>query len=322
MTLVPDQIQYQVGTEVTRGTPVAPTVKLMGIEELTITPIVTSEGHQDQRGSFAPAYQADLVKQEVEVDISGALLYEDIPYWLDSLLGTATPSGGGPYVRAYAAPAETPPTAKAFTVVKGNGTDVYGANGVVLDELTLTFEKNAKAMFSAHGIGVAGATDTLAALSDRSVNYVMGHHLQLWIDAFGGTIGTTAFADMFNSLEINIKSNRENFFSLGSLGPKGYREARYEGAFKVGLEFGTASKAYLDAILGATAVLSKLIRAKATKSTAILQLDFAGFTPEAPEIFSDDDGVVTLNTEFSGLHETGLGNWFLASSTNSVATLA
>lgn len=322
MTLVPDQLQYQVATETVRGTPVTPTVKLMGIKELTITPIVTSEGHQDQRGSFAPAHEADLVKQEVEVDIEGALLFEDLPYWLDSLLGQATPSGAGPYVRAYTAPLETPPTPRILTAAKGNGSNVYGANGVVLDELTLTFEKNAEATFSAHGIGTAAATDTLAALSDRTVNHIMGHHLALYIDAFGGTIGTTAFADIYNSLELNIKTNRANAFSLGSLGPKKYREAKYEGTLKASLEFDTASKAYLDAILGASSVLSKLIRVKATKSAAIVQLDFAGFTPESPELFSDDDGVVTLETEFSGLYEAGLANWFAASITNGVAVLA
>ena len=35
-------------------------------------------------------------------------------------------------------------------------------------------------------------TDALAALSDRSVSPVMGHEVALYIDDWGGTIGTTA----------------------------------------------------------------------------------------------------------------------------------
>jgi hypothetical protein len=87
------------------------------------------------------------------------------------------------------------------------------------------------------------------------------------------------------------------------------------------VEFNTASKAYLDAIIGASTVLKKLIRLKAIKSTNIIQLDFAGFIPTAPEIAPDEDGVVSLDFEFGGLYESGLANWFKSSITNGVVTL-
>ena len=317
----PELIQVQAGKQTVRATAVTPTVKRMGVTSFDLTPMVESIGHPSQRGSLAPAYDEDLQKVECEANEEGEVTFEDVDYLLDSMMDIATPSGSGPYTKAYAAPLSADPTPRIQTLVTGHGSNVYKGTGMVMDELTFSFAKNEPMKYSCHYFGTGISTATLAALNDRTLNYVMGQHVALYIDAFGGTIGSTAFTDAFFSGELNLKANRENYFSLGQLGPKGYTNPKWEATLKLTLEFAAASKAYFDAIIGASAVLKKLIRVKATKGTNELQFDFAGFTPSAPEAFTDEDGIVTVELEFSGLYESTFANYFKAKTINGVETL-
>jgi hypothetical protein len=52
-----------------------------------------------------------------------------------------------------------------------------------------------------------------------------------------------------------------------------------------------------------------------------LVLDFAGFAPEAPQLWSDDDGIATLQFVLNAQYEATLTNWFDSTITNQVATL-
>src|SRR5829696_7950272 len=105
--MLTDLLEIQEGKEVTRGSAVTPTVKRMGIETFDITPIVESVAHKSQRASLAPAFEVDLAKVECEVSEEGDMCLEDAPYILDALFSEATPSGVGPYTRAYVAPLGT-----------------------------------------------------------------------------------------------------------------------------------------------------------------------------------------------------------------------
>jgi hypothetical protein len=316
--MINDLLQIQEGKETTRGTPVTPTVKRMGIETFEITPIVESIAHKSQRASLAPAYEADLAKVECEVQEEGDLSAEEAPYLLDALFSVATPSGTGPYTRDYSAPLGSESSPRIKTVVKGQGSNTYKASGLLMDEFTLTFAKNEALKYSAHYVGHSASGGTLEALSDRAVNYFMAQHIALYIDAWGGTIGSTQFTDAWFSGELNVNTNRQNHFGIGALTPKGAAERAWEATLSLTLEFATASKAYFDDIIAASSVLQKQIRIKATRGTNILQFDFAGFTPEAPVAFTDEDGIVTVELEFSGQYHSTLANFLKAQSVNGV----
>lgn len=322
MANIKDFLELQAGKETTWGTPVNPTAKLMGITDVVIKPIIESELVEEMRGTLAPGYSANVLRVAGEASVDGVVTYEDVPYYLDGLCGTATPTGANPYTYAYTAPLGTAPTVRQFTLAYGDGSSDYSLTSGIVKSFSVSGEKNGTVEFSAEFIGEQVEADTLATLSDRSVGVVMGNDITLYIDAAAGTIGTTQITATGFAFELEVETNRELVHYLGSVLPATYREGKWEGTLKLTLEFNATSKAYLDAMLGGSSVFQKLVRIKATSGTKVVQFDFAGFAESAPELWTDEDGVITLEVELKGKVDSGtFANWFKASVTNAVASL-
>lgn len=318
---IPGLMQYQIGTEVTWGTEVAPTAKLGLIDDVEITPEVEGVIFKEKRGSLAPGFVAGLNKAGGSAKVSGIISYEDIPYWLDSLAGQATPSGAGPYVYAHNGTLGTVPTRRKLTLAKGQGSDVHSLLGGIVKEISFKVESGKEATFEASLVGKKVVSDSLAALSDRTLNPVLASQFALYIDAVGGTIGTTAITNIaWFSYELKLSTKAEAYFSIGNLNPFNYREDNWDVTLNMTLELAASSKAYIDSIIG-TSLLQHQIRAKATDTTRILQLDAAVAYLKAPKLYSDSDGVVTVELEGSGIYNSALGNYFKSSVTNGVASL-
>lgn len=323
MPFIPDLAEIQIGKETVWGTPVAPTAKLMGIESCKIKPI-NEAILLSSLGSLVPGRNASLTKVAAEATLGGEALFEDLPYWFDGLFDEATPTGAGPYVYTYSAPDGTEPTPRIFTLTHGDnaGSYVYGMEGGIVSKLVISGKTGEAWKFQADLIGEQVNTDALASLSSRAVNAIMAHMTDLYIDAWGGTIGTTQITGPFFSFELTINTNRAIYHSLGSIMGVGYREAKYNGTLKLSLELDATSQAYLDAILAASAVFQKQIRIKGSSGASLIaQLDFAGTAMKSPETFTDQDGVTTLDLELEGTYNSTLGNWLEAEITNGVTTL-
>ncbi len=316
-----DLEQVQIGKEVTWGTAVTPTAKLGLIESCEITPEVEGESLPDIRGSLAGGYVQTLNKHSGSGSVQGTASYEDLQYWLESLFGIVTPSGAGPYVYAGVAPLTTVPTRRMLTVVKGQSGSVYKMAGGLVDELTISGESNAPWKFDAKLLGKVVSSGALAVLSDRTQSPIHANHTSLYIDAVGGTIGTTLINSAFFSFELALKANISLVPGVGSLNPVAYVDRAYTGSLKLSLEVDTTTAAYLASILGSS-LLQQQVRIKATTGVSqIAQLDFAGGHLSAPAIFTDTDGVVSIDLEMERVYNSALGNWFKSSITNSVATL-
>ena len=65
--------EVQAGTEASDawGTEVASTVKLMGVEELTISPIITAEQVDELRGTLQPGYRSHIRAAHGEATVGG-----------------------------------------------------------------------------------------------------------------------------------------------------------------------------------------------------------------------------------------------------------
>lgn len=321
-----DLIQIQAGKETTWGTPVTATVKLLELDEFSLEPTVDSEVYADIRASEAPGYNAAVTNIEGKGSFSGRLTYDDIPYWLEMLGGDVTPSGAGPYVRAGNAPVgSTAITPKRMTFYKGDGTDAYRMPGGVLTDLTISGKTGEPLMIKGSLIGkqvTSGAT--LAGLSDRTMNTAMADHITLYIDAWGGTIGTTTIASTGFGFEMALKTNRSLRHYLGALTPGDFNMKKWLGStLKLTVEYNTTSKAYLNNLLGASAAQQYQVRIKAANgANLIAQFDFAGTVTESPVIYDDNDGVASFDLTLGGTYNTGLANWFKYSITNNVAVLA
>jgi hypothetical protein len=317
-TLIPDLMQSQIGKETVWGTSVTPTAKLALIEECTITPEVEASVLPEQKGSIDPGSQEALLKSSGSAKVSGIATYEDLPYWLNSLLGEVTQVGG---TYTPIAPLSGTPDRRKMTLVSGMTGGIYKLAGGIVNELTLSCEAGSPMKFEASLIGKSVSTVTLEALSDRTVYPILSPQMKIYLDAWDGAIGTTELTGItWFSYELSLKSNAALVFGVGSLNPVMYRDAKYEGSLKLALEFNATSKGYLDTIVG-SGLFQKLIELRATDNSRICKLQFAGGAVKAPEISTDTDGVATLEFELAAVYNSPLANWFKAPITNAVAIL-
>ncbi len=323
-TNIVDLYKYQIGKEVTWGTAVAATAQLGMVEDLKITPEMEAENIKDSRGTLAPAYQAAVFGYNATAKLSGILSYEDLPYILDNMCGEATPSGANPYTYAYTAPLGTLPTRRVWTLIKGMSaptSNIYTLAGGVIQEATFKTETKKPVSYDLTLVGKSAATGSLAALSDRSLTPIMAHQGLLYIDAVGGTIGSTAITTLWMSWELNVKTNAQANYGIGSQTASGFREAKWEVTEKVKCEIDATTKAMLDSIIGGT-LLQKQIRVKfTTGASAIAQFDTGVSFLKSPEITTDTDGISSLEFEATSIYNTALGNHFKASVTNGVSAL-
>ena len=321
MPYIPSLDQVQLGQEVTWGTSVAGSTRLGLISDVSIEPEVETETLKDIRGSLAPGFVSVLNSHSGAASIAGVASYDDIPYMMDSLLMTATPGASTTYTRDYTGQLTAAPTRTKYTVYKGSSDKVQKMTGGVVNEFGLKITNNKPWEYTSKLIGKAVLDGSLASLSDRSQTPIHANQTTIYIDAVGGTIGSTAISTIVFSLELSIKNGAGLVSKVGALNPATYVDGMAEATLKFKADVDTDTAGYLTSILG-TAVLQKLIRIKATTgATQIAQFDFAGTFKGSPKLNSDQDGVATLDFEMDAIYNASLGNWMKSSITNSIATM-
>jgi hypothetical protein len=321
-----DLMQWQVGTQTVFETAVTPTAKLLGIEEGEIQPLVETSAVMEQRASLAPAYAATVDSVTGEASVKGDATFEQLGYFLDSLLGQAAPSGAGPYVRAYAAPLGTKPAPRILTLTHGSALDARCLKGGIVNELTLTAEKNTRVKHEAKLIGHSVESDALAALSDIVPNWIHGNQVALTIDTWGGTMGGTALTPIAYKYELGLNFNKMVQMGLGAVTPRDHKIKKGEpdsNQLKIAMELHATSAGWFNDIITATATPWRAqVQATFTLSTAILVIKYAGFAAEAPKYVEDDDGIASLEFTLSPMYHATVANWLKIDLTNSVAVLA
>jgi len=323
-----DLLKVHAGKETTGtpvwGTPVVDTVRLMDVLDFSFEPQVKSKVIRTRAATLANGRAAMLLESWGKFKLKGVANYEDMHYWIEGTFGIATPGGAGPYTRAYTAPTTPAPAPRTQTLYYGDAAGgVAKLTSAVVSKLSLHAEKNAEATYEIEGFGkqiIDGASFT--ALSDHVINYMAGNDFLLYVDAWGGTIGTTAVAATFYSFDLEIDTKRDIKRYLGALNPGGYAQPAWEAKLKMHLEFNAVTSAYLTAILAATATLQRQVRLKATQSANLIsQWDFAGSLEEAPKLWPDEDGVAAIDLELTDTNNSGLGSDLKVNTTNSVAVL-
>lgn len=320
-------LQWQIGKETTWGTPVAATARLMGVTGGNIKSDNRSAIYPDVRGSLQPAHLAGLEQIAGMGNLEMLATFEDLPYIFDSAFTEATPTGTGPYVYAYSAPTTAVPTApRKLTVIHGSSqspTGIYTLEGGLANGFTIKAEVGKPTTVSVPLIGQAVTTaGSLAALSDRTVEVIMGQPWLLYFDAAGGTIGSTALTLTSVAFELTVNCNRTLEWSLDSLTPDQFNEGVRSGSLKLTMRYNSSMKTIVDALVAQTAVYERQIRLSNTSGTKICQLNFAGIVESPPQTFEDKDGVITTTLDFVAKNNAALTNFFTASVTNSVSTLA
>lgn len=324
MSINTKELRAQLGKQVDFTTGVTPTVNLRGLTECKIGSQNEVEVLEDINVGFAGGTDGVVKKIGGKGSFQGWACYEHINYFLEMMMGVATPSGAGPYVRTGSAPVNTAPTPRFGSFVHGpSTTGAYALIGAMMSSFKLTFEPGKEAMMNGDLIGNKVVADTVESLAVPTVLPIMGDHLdEIYIDAWGGTIGSTAMTNCdVRMAELTIEPKRDPRACFGTVFQDNYVNDAWDGTLKLSLEFNATSKAFVDAIIGGT-LTQKQVRLVANGSaTQILQLDFAGTVEDDLEIFDDDDGIVAVELSLKRTYHPTLATWFSYSNTCGTATL-
>lgn len=324
-----DLNQLQIARQSVFNTAIAtPTSKLSNVSSFKLNPELEARLLSQIRGTLAPGYQTvlDEYKSSATFEVEGET-YEDINYWFDSLFSAATPSGTGPYTRDYAAPLTSEATPKFLTAQWGQTGKVWRAQDLSVATMQITGESNGSLGVGGSCIGGLVTTGALAALSDRTAQtLISGCVGSLYIDAWAGTIGTTAIANSFFAYELSINSNREYRGYIGQCSPTAWKDGKWTGQLRLSVELNDTTDDLLNAIFASpNTILQRQIRIKHTTGTGAtertLQIDFAGHCLQAPELFTDRNGVAAFDLVLDGVYNPTLANWLKIQTKSETATL-
>jgi hypothetical protein len=185
--------------ESTAGSAVSAT-RVLYADEATPSQEVTSIANTTLRGTFFETHEINAGVERNGLNISGPVLYNQIPFWLESSVkGGVTPSGTvAPYTWAYTPNSGTANAPKTFTAEwgwadGGTAVPIYLLPGCATDELSIAYVKDEAVTFTATTI--AAGTVTLgtaysASPSDTTQISVLGVGAAVFIDTT--TIGSTA----------------------------------------------------------------------------------------------------------------------------------
>lgn len=161
-----------------------------------------------------------LVQAERAYDIKHAgrlampateLTFEQVLHILEAGVKAATPTGSGTYTYTYAYPTDNSvPTPKSYTIETYNSladVDALEMNGCLVEEFT--FEANAQEAWkmSATWFGRRPVTTTPTTLSTLvTVEEALLPKTLLYIDATGGTVGTTQKTGVLMGVQVRVRT--------------------------------------------------------------------------------------------------------------------
>lgn len=321
--------QLQSGQQTAFGTANATaTAKLQTVSDFKPSADLMAVIVDQHYASLAPGYNTILNGHSGAATFeTQAESYEDINYWLGALFSFAAPTGIGPYVRAYAAPTTAMVTPKFLTLQYGQSGFITQLDDCSVATLTISGANNAPVQVGGSLLASKAGVGSLAALSDRSgQGVIMGHHGALYIDSWTGTVGTTEITNSAFAWELTINANREYRGYLGDLTPVAWQDNPWTGQLRLSLEVDATTAAFLTTILASpNAILQKQIQLKYAVGTGvnekIFQVQFAGQSLQAPELFTDRNGVLACDLVMDGIYNSTLGNWLKVNTTSGTAVM-
>ena len=257
------------------------------------------------------------------------LTFEQVCHILEAGVMTATPSGSGTYTRAYSYPTNnTVPTPKSYTIETYNSladVDALEMNGSLVEEFT--FEGNAREAWkmSATWFGRRPVTTTPTALSTLvTVEEALIPKTLLYIDASGGTVGTTQKSGVFMGAQIRVKTGLIPLpVGDGNLYHSTYKWTKPEITFTLTMELekdGAASMVSTER----TAFTNRTVRLFKTNCTGsgskAFAMTWAGVYDSVGD-YTNSDGNTTVQLSGHAVYSSADTLFWTATVINTVATL-
>lgn len=308
----------QFGKEVTWGTPIAATGRMMGITDARLRIQDTTEVIPEL-GIWGPSAVAMQLEQHGEGSLDANSTYEDVLYPLVAMFGNVTPVAG---TWTFAAPYANVPVPQLFTAEYGMPGAAYALAGMLVTNLTLAGTTGELERLTAEWIGKKVAPITLASTAVRAVTAVRMADTKVSIDPWAGVMGTTEVPATVVEYELAVNAGRHLKSFLGDISPSDHGEDKWDGTLRLVLEYNAGTKAIVDALLAGTGPVQRLIEITSTSGAKVLKRQFAGTLMAGPvELFSDRDGNAIVETNWAGTYNTVFGNWLKLVVTNAVAVL-
>lgn len=231
----------QLGRESTPGTAVAATTiwrgPFGGPEDTRIRKI-----KDESVGTLVPAELAYDTQLGATLAMpSTELTFEQVTHLLEAGILTATPTGSGPYTRAYSFPLDTARTIRAYTIEAGNvlaPADQMEMPYSFVSEMELSGKVEEAWMMSATWKGQRWVNAAITgALSVPAVEPALFGRTRFYVNDSGGSIGTTQVNAIL--IEATIKINTGIQFvpmGNGNLYPTAHKYVKPEGTFTLSYE--------------------------------------------------------------------------------------
>lgn len=260
---------------------------------------------------------------------STELTFEQCCHILEAGVKAATPSGAGPYTRVYAYPTDnTVPTPKSYTIETYNSladVDAMEMNGCLVEEFT--FEGNAREAWkaSATWFGRRPVTTTPTTLTTLvTVEEALIPKTLLYIDASGGTVGTTQKSGVFMGAQIRVRTGLIPLpVGDGNLYHPTYKWTKPEITFTITMELekdGAASMVSTER----TAFTNRSVRLFKTNCTGsgskAFSMSWAGVYDSVGD-YTNADGNTTVQLSGHAVYSAADSLFWSATIVNTVATL-
>lgn len=320
-----DLLQVQAFTESSWATAGTPTVKLMQVKQFKITGDSKVENPDTMLGQLGPGDQVVTLAHAGKFTFEQYGLYEDLCYWWENLFMQATPSGAGPYDRAYNAPLASAPTIRPYTLMHGasGASNAVRAVGSLVTDLEVKFSSRDYLMVS--GSGVCKQVEqgqTLASLNSRAVNHILGRHLALYVDAIGGTVGSTAITLSAFEGSLKIKAPRSLLDYINSPTAGDYSWQKYSASLTLHVEWNATTSPWTSEILSTTTPHRRLIRIQGDDTAnRQVRLDMAAASDGKIDFWKGKNGRCSVDVTYALFNDSTFGNYLKTSVKNGLSTL-
>lgn len=282
---------------------------------------------EEQLGSFMqPERSYDGKLQAAWNQPSTPMTYEQVAHIFEAGIKTATPTGTGPYVRVYTYPytGTSVNTIKTYTIETGSATvaeDQYEAGYGFVESFELSGSFGESWNMASSWIARQMVQNSrTGSLTTQPVTEALFPHTKLYIDASGGTIGTTQMTGVLMSASVNVTTGLKIVpVGDGNLYYVSHKWTQPEVTFSLTLELEDSS-VVADQRDSYRADDVLLFRLNITDGTNILNLDWAGKYDNVGD-YTNNDGNTTVTFDGHAVASSTDSISFTATLTNSVETM-
>lgn len=209
--------KIQLGREATAGTAVAASTIWRGMGTLKDDLVQTFV--EEDVGLLAPTDNSYISALGGSISLSATpATFEQLPHILEMGVMTATPTqdgAGSGYLYDYLAPIASLPTLKHYTIEAGDNNAAEEMEYCFVHSFTLEGTAGEAVMMSADVNGRQVSTSTFTgAISLPSVEVIKTNKGKFYIDAIGGTIGSTQVTQTLKGFTLNWNTGLQSVMTL------------------------------------------------------------------------------------------------------------